>query len=201
MLHGRRFAPLPIDLSHGQRRSVTSLFSHLVTRPTGRAIRTGVESQIAEMEGDRQVCLSILDFTQVRVLDYSCADEIVAKLLLRYLGEERPAEAYFIVRNVQEHHVEAIEAVLERHELLLVAIQDEGGVELLGAADPAQRSVWDALVRRGRAQRAEIAEETGLAREAVTGVLAGFYLKRVAIVHVDGAVSPLSAFLQARADG
>lgn len=201
MLHGRRFAPLPIDLSHGQRRSVTSLFSHLVTRPTGRAIRTGVESQIAEMEGDRQVCLSVLDFTQVRVLDYSCADEIVAKLLLRYLGEERPAEAYFIVRNVQEHHVEAIEAVLERHELLLVAVQDDGPVELLGAADPAQRTVWDALVRRGRAQRAEIADETGLAKEAVTGVLAGFYLKRVAIVHVDGAVSPLSAFLQERADG
>ena len=100
MLHGRKVAPLPIDLSHVGRRSVTSLFSNLVTRPTGRAIRTGVESQIAEMEGAPQVTLSILDFGQVRVLDYSCADEIVAKLLLRYLGDERPAEAFFIVRNL-----------------------------------------------------------------------------------------------------
>ena len=62
--------------------------------------------------------------------------------------------------------------------------------------DPAQRTVWDALVRRGRASRAELADDTGLAREAVTAVLAHFYLKRVAAVHVDGTVSPLSAFLQ-----
>ena len=196
MLHGRRIAPLPIDLSHAARRSVTSLFSNLVTRPTGRAIRTGVESQIAEMESEPQVTLSILDFGQVRVLDYSCADEIVAKLLLRYLGDERPAEAFFLVRNLQEHHVEAIEAVLERHELLLVAVQDGGEAELLGVQDPAHRTVWDALVRRGRATRAELADDTALPREAVTQVLAHFYLKRVAAVHVDGTVSPLSAFLQ-----
>jgi hypothetical protein len=196
MLQGRRIAPLPIDLSHAARRSVTSLFSNLVTRPTGRAIRTGVESQIAEMEdAERQVTMSILDFSQVRVLDYSCADEIVAKLLLRYLGEERPAEAFFVVRNLQEHHVEAIEAVLERHGLLVVAVDDDGPVVLLGEADPVQRAVWDALVRRGRASRAELAEETGLAREAVTAALTHFYLKRVAAVHVDGTVSPLSALL------
>lgn len=196
MLQGRRIAPLPIDLSHAARRSVTSLFSNLVTRPTGRAIRTGVESQIAEMEdAERQVTMSILDFSQVRVLDYSCADEIVAKLLLRYLGEERPAEAFFVVRNLQEHHVEAIEAVLERHGLLVVAVDDDGPVLLLGETDPVQRAVWDALVRRGRASRAELAEETGLAREVVTAALTHFYLKRVAAVHVDGTVSPLSALL------
>ncbi len=197
MLHGRRVAPLPIDLSHVSRRSVTSLFSNLVTRPTGRAIRSGVESQLAELEAERQVTVSILDFTQVRVLDYSCADEIVAKLLLRYLGEERPAEAFFIVRNVQEHHVEAIEAVLERHGLLLVAVHDGAPPELLGADDPAHRQVWEALARRGRASRAELADDTGIAQGAVTAVLTEFYLQRVAAVHVDGTVSPLSAFLLA----
>src|SRR5215207_6948402 len=118
MAHGR--APsLSIDLSSVHRKSVTSLFSNLVTRPTGRAIRSGVESQIAEIEGGVGAWLSILDFSQVRVLDYSCADEIVAKLLLRFSGEERPAEAFFVVLGVQEHHQEAIEAVLERHSLLL----------------------------------------------------------------------------------
>ena len=194
MLQGRRIAPLPVDLYRAARRSVTSLFSNLVTRPTGRAIRTGVESQLAEME-EREVTLSILDFSQVRVLDYSCADEIVAKLLLRYVGDERPGEAFFVVRNVQEHHVEAIEAVLERHGLLLVAIQDEGDVALLGEADATQRAVWDALVRRGRASRADLADDTGVAREAVTAALAHLYLKRVAAVPVDGTISPLSAFV------
>ena len=186
-MHADRFQP---------RRSVTSLFSNLVTRPTGRAIRSGVESQLAEMEVGPSLCLSILDFSQVRILDYSCADEIVAKLLLRFLGEERPAEAFFVVRGVQEHHVEPIEAVLERHELLLVASDDEGVVHLLGAANPVHRVTWDALLRRGRATAAELVEETGLAEDAIAATFTGFTLQRVVVPHPDGTVSPLSALLE-----
>jgi hypothetical protein len=179
-----------------QRRSVTSLFSNLVTRPTGRAIRSGVESQIAEMDGPAtSACLSILDFSQVRVLDYSCADEIVAKLLLRFGGEERPAEAFFVVLGVQEHHEEAIEAVLERHSLLLVARDDEGNVKLLGTTDPAQRSVWQALTRRGRARPHELAADTGLSPDAAEATLAALMHHRVVTAHADGTMSPLSVLL------
>ena len=198
MLHGRRVSPLAIDLSqHPHRRSVTSLFSNLVTRPTGRAIRTGVESQITEMEcGDASVCLSVLDFTQVRVLDYSCADEIVAKLLLRFQGEERPAEAYFVVRGLQEHHVEAVEAVLERHDLLLVCEdEDRGGFHLLGPADPLQKAVWEVLLRLDRAGAGQLSRETGIAEEAVAAALAALCTRRVAAAHSDGTVSPISFLL------
>ena len=187
---------LSIDLSSVHRRSVTSLFSNLVTRPTGRAIRSGVESQIAEMDGPAHAaCLSILDFSQVRVLDYSCADEIVAKLLLRFSGDERPAEAFFVVLGVQEHHEEAIEAVLERHSLLLVARDDEGQVKLLGDAGPAHRAVWEALTRRGRAAAQEVAGDTGLSQGAAEATLAALLGHRVATAHPDGTVSPLSVLL------
>lgn len=175
--------------------SVTSLFSNLVTRPTGRAIRTGVESQLAEMEPRPSLCLSILDFSQVRILDYSCADEIVAKLLLRFLGEERPTEAYFLVRGAQEHHVEAIEAVLERHNLLLVTQDEEGGVHLLGAANPVHRVTWDELLRRGRAGVPELSQGTGLSPDAISATLVGFAAQRVVVTHGDGTVSPLSSLL------
>jgi hypothetical protein len=179
-----------------QRRSVTSLFSNLVTRPTGRAIRSGVESQIAEMDGPAHAaCLSILDFSQVRVLDYSCADEIVAKLLLRFSGDERPAEAFFVVLGMQEHHEEAIEAVLERHSLLLVARDDEGQVKLLGDAGPAHRAVWEVLTRRGRARAHEVAGDTGLSEGAAQATLAALLDHRVATAHPDGTVSPLSVLL------
>ena len=178
------------------RRSVTSLFSNLVTRPTGRAIRTGVESQLAEMEGEPRPCLSILDFSQVRILDYSCADEIVAKLLLRFLGDERPAEAFLVVRGIQEHHEEAIEAVLERHSLLLVAEDDAGVVKLLGAPNPVHRAAWDSLVRRRRAGTSEVAADTGLSEDAVDATLAGLVAQRVATRHPDGTVSPLAVWLE-----
>jgi hypothetical protein len=179
------------------RRSVTSLFSNLVTRPTGRAIRSGVESQLAEMEGAAaDGCLSILDFTQVRVLDYSCADEIVAKLLLRFSGDERPAEAFFVVRGVQEHHEEAIEAVLERHNLLLVARDDEGAVKLLGTANPVHRAAWECLVRRARAGVAEVSADTGLSPEAAEAAVASLLAHRVVTRYPDGTVAPLSALLE-----
>lgn len=179
------------------RRSVTELFSNLVTRPTGRAIRSGVESQLAEMEGAaHDGCLSILDFTQVRVLDYSCADEIVAKLLLRFSGDERPADAFFVVRGVQEHHEEAIEAVLERHNLLLVARDDAGEVKLLGAANPVHRAAWESLVRRRRAGVTDVVEDTGLAADAAEAALASLLAHRVATRYPDGTVAPLSALLE-----
>ena len=179
------------------RRSVTELFSNLVTRPTGRAIRSGVESQLAEMEGPTgDGCLSILDFTQVRILDYSCADEIVAKLLLRFSGDERPTEAFFVVRGIQEHHEEAIEAVLERHNLLLVARDDEGAVKLLGAPNPVHRAAWDSLVRRARAAAADVAADTGLSAEAVEAALASLLAHRVVTRYPDGTLAPLSALLE-----
>ena len=77
-----------IDLSRLHRRTLTSFYSNLVTRPTGRAVRMGVESQLADLDPADKACLSVLDFSQVQVLDYSCADEIVAKLTPELRGGE-----------------------------------------------------------------------------------------------------------------
>ena len=71
-----------IDLTGVLRRTVCDLYSDLVTRPTGAAVRDGIEKQLAEL-GDRS--LTVIDFSHVRLLDYSCADEIVAQLLMRYV--------------------------------------------------------------------------------------------------------------------
>jgi hypothetical protein len=161
------------------RRMVTSFYSNLVTRPTGRAVRMGVESQLAELDGMEKICLSVLDFSQVHVLDYSCADEIVAKLLLRYLGDDRPSNAYFIARGLQEHHLEAVEAVLERHGLLLVAQDEDGRALLLGPSNPFERACWSALARRGCAPPRELAGDAGLPDGIVAPILARLARQRV----------------------
>ncbi|HET7275065.1 MAG TPA: hypothetical protein VFI91_07775 [Longimicrobiaceae bacterium] len=191
----RGVSALAIDLTRLHRRTVTSFYSNLVTRPTGQAIRMGVESQIADLDPSLPVCLSVLDFSQVRVLDYSCADEIVAKLLLRYATDERPGDAYFVVRGLQEEHREAIEAVLERHNLLLVADAPGGAPLLLGPANPFERACWAVLRDRGAATAVAIAEASGMAEEAATSTCAGLVARRVAVVRRDGAVSPLSSLI------
>jgi hypothetical protein len=138
-------APVQIDVSGLVRRTVATLYSHLVTRPTGSAVRMAIESQLAEAG---ETSCSLIDFSQVSVLDFSCADEVVAKLLVRYLEADRPQEAFFVFSGVERHR-EPIEAVLERRGLAAVA-RDEGGLELLGAKTPVEARVWMMLEERGR---------------------------------------------------
>jgi hypothetical protein len=135
----RNIVPLSIDMSAVVRRSVASLYSHLVTRPTGQALRMGIESQLSELG---EYCVSILDFTGVIVLDYSCADEAVAKLILRYQRDDRPTEVYFIARGVAEQHLEPIEAVLSRHALVLVTEVVGSGYDLIGPLPEVERAAW-----------------------------------------------------------
>ena len=173
-----RVVPLRFDLSDLVRQSVASLYSHLVTRPTGRALRVGIESQIAELG---TICVSILDFTQVIVLDYSCADETVAKLLDRYQRPDRPADAYFIARGVADRHREAIQAVLERYGLALPADVTGTGPTLLGTATPIERDAWRALETLVRADAEAVAERMRATPAEATRVLDRLVERRLAV--------------------
>ena len=128
------------------RRSVATLYSHLVTRPTGRAVRLAIETQLAEV-GDTSC--SLIDLSEVTVLDFSCADEVVAKLLSRYLDEGRPREAFFVFQGVSERHRQPIEAVLDRHRLAAVAEGGGGGYEFIGVHSRAEGRAWTRVEETG----------------------------------------------------
>ena len=197
MAHGG-MSSLDIDLTRMHPRTVTSFYSNLVTRPTGRAVRMGVESQLAELESGRSLCLSVLDFSQVNVLDYSCADEIVAKLLLRYLAPDRPTEAYFVACGLQDHHQEAVSEVLERHGLLLVTLNADRSAGLLGACNPFERVCWGALAARTCASIREVSEDTGLPDIAVAPTLARLLAQRVAVALPGDQLCELSTLARSR---
>jgi len=161
-----------IDVSTVLRRTVCDLYSNLVTRPTGAAVRTEIETQLAGVRGRT---LTVIDFSNVNLLDFSCADEIVAKLLLRFgcsadgtsVGacadtEAPPAhEGYFLFRGLHDAHLDAIETVLERHGLALVA-ESAAGAHLVGTVEDGERKAWEAVSRLGGAAAAEdLARVTG----------------------------------------
>lgn len=156
--------PIPLDLRIALKRAECDLYSNLVTRATGRAVRGQLESMLSEMEGHR---LAVLDFTHVGVLDFSCADEIVAQLLLRF-GAGLPtaahadaAPAYFLFRGLQASHLEALEPVLERHGLALVAEYDDGSMQLVGIVDPDEAETWLHVHACGGGDLATIAAYAG----------------------------------------
>ena len=170
--------PFSFDLSTLVGRSVASLYSHLVTRPTGRALRLGIESQIGEL-GAR--CLSVLDFTQVVVLDYSCADEAVAKLIQRYQGSDGVTDVYFVARGLGEHHRDPIEEVLRRHRLAMVGEVAARRFALLGEVSTLERAVWDALERARLGGAAELAAVVDLPSTVVADALHALAKRRVVL--------------------
>ncbi len=145
--------PIAIDVGHLVQRTVASLYSHLVTRPTGRAVRMAIETQLAEL-GERS--LSLIDLSEVRVLDFSCADEVVAKLVQRHVGKSHP-QAYFVFRGVLEPHRDQIQVALERLGLAAVAETAPGRFELIGARSDGENRAFAVLEERGLIAREEVA--------------------------------------------
>lgn len=140
-----------VDVRDLLERSVANLYSHLITRPTGRAVRLAIESQLAELGSP---ALSLVDLSSVAVLDYSCADEVVARLLLgrRTAGAEGDArEVFYVFRGLRDHHLDPVLEVLSRHELAAVVQPEDGDTfELLGTCSPDEAHVWDRVEEVGR---------------------------------------------------
>lgn len=168
-----------IDVSTVLKRSVCDLYSNLVTRPTGAAVRLGIEHHLDEI-GDK--ALAILDFSHVALLDFSCADEIVAKLLLQYVSVDLPRrEVYFVFYGVSDSHMEAIETVLDRHKLALVTQLADGAAHLVGTVDGDQRLAWDTIGRLGNGQAADVADAAGMAHDRAAQLLEILWQRRLVI--------------------
>jgi hypothetical protein len=178
-----------IDLGTVLRQTLSAnLYSNLVTRPTGRAVRTQIEVLLesARLSGSRPRSLAVIDFSHVAMIDFSCADEVIAKLLLSY-GQEH--EAYFVFRGMTDDHWDAIETVLERHGLALV-VERESGVELMGVVDDRELRAFAAIKRRGRAESWELAGDLGEPEPAVRTALDRMWSRRL-IMRAGSAYMPV----------
>lgn len=128
-----------IDVHAVLQESVPGLHADLVTRPTGRAVRERIERAIADDS------VALMDFTGVRCIDYSCADEIVAKLL-------RQRVQLLLLCGLTEAHRMAIEPVLMGHGLAVMVELAGGALDVLGPEEAAT-TLCNALVARGLAER------------------------------------------------
>ena len=165
-------------------------YTDLVTRATGRTVRTRIEQDIES----RPRTLSVIDFSSIGLLDFSCADEIVANLMRRWCADPRDIERYLVFDGINDDHLDAIEHVLENHDLALVArFSGHGKPRLVGAVHDADRLVWDTVVRLQPALPSTIAVESALDYDDVITRLGSLHRKR--LVMKDGAMyrSPIGA--------
>ena len=133
------------------RETVASPYRNLVTRPTGAAIRNRIQAALAASDCHT----ALLDFSDIELLDLSCADEVVAKLLLDGAGEVR----FVVLSGLREDQHEAIEHVLTTHHLAVAAMPggEHPAPRLLGWVTADARAAFAFLCERGALLTADLA--------------------------------------------
>jgi len=136
--------------------AVASLYQeYLVTRHTGRAVRLSIERLVEERSGPS---LTVIDFREVAVIDFSCADEVVARLMHDTLTRpDAAARHYFLLDGIDEEHMDPVSSALDRRGLAIAARTAALEPVLLGEVGPEARGVWDALSAAGWSAAAVLA--------------------------------------------
>lgn len=175
-----------------------SLFSYLVTRHTGRAMRLSIESQIAERDGR---VVAVLDFRNVAVIDFSCADEVAAKLVdSSQPGTDEVRDTFYFFRGLDEHHLDPIDSALRRRALAVAAEQTGGKPLVLGTVEESELDGWRAVHRLGRAAATEVARALERPEEEVRGVLRRLHRRRLLLVEEGEYLSFRRALAEAGAE-
>ncbi len=167
-----------IDLRTILERTASNGNGDLVTRSTGAAVRSWIERALAEQHSEQ---VAIIDFSSVRLIDLSCADEIVAKLLVQH-GRAR----CFLFRGVSEGHRDSLEPVLARRGLAAVAQDRSGRLRLLGVIPESVRRVFAILADHGTAEVEEVAAHLAVTRAAAREAFDELLERRLAIPDAGG---------------
>jgi hypothetical protein len=141
-----------ISLQTVLREAVATPYRDLVTRATGAAVRGRIEAALAQADWT----VTLLDFSGVDCLDLSCADEIVAKLLLVAAASR---DRVVILAGVREEQRDTLEHVLAHHRLAVAARFHDGGdtADVLGWTSGDARHAFTALRTHGPADASLLA--------------------------------------------
>ncbi len=126
----------------------------LVTRPSGEAIRRRVER---DMEKEPDGSVIGLDFSKIGVIDYSCADEIVAKLVSRMLSGEY-GDRYLMLTGLTENQKENIEVALERKGLAITVEMRDGNRAVLGELHNYLKDTLEFVGKKKKATAKDLAD-------------------------------------------
>jgi hypothetical protein len=149
--------------------------SDLVTRPSGQVIRNRIEK---DMENEKDGEIIALDFSKIGIIDYSCADEVVAKLISRLLSGEY-GDKYIILTGLNENQRENIEVALERKELAVMAQMKNGKKALLGNLNNYLKETLNLILKKGKITASDLSEYLKLPANTSGTRLLNLHKKRV----------------------
>jgi hypothetical protein len=147
----------------------------LVTRPSGQEIRERIERDIEKAPDGAVVSL---DFSKIGVIDYSCADEIVTKLMSRLLAGEY-GDKYLLLAGLNENQKENIEVAIERRDLAIIAEMRDDRRVVLGNLNNYLKDTLDFIVKKKKATSKELSDSRKIEANTSGTRLLNLYKKRL----------------------
>jgi len=154
--------------------------ANLVTRPTGKQVRRYLEDELETIE---EPTTFVLSFRDVDIIDYSCADEIFARVAGR-LEQGEYEDAFLLLEDLQESHRENVNIALKQKGLCLLGRENDGTEwSDVGKLDQYLKDVLALIGERGELTAKELAEELKLEHNTASTRLGNLHKKRLVVRH------------------
>lgn len=148
---------------------------NLAGRETGREVRSFLAGIFMGIEEET---VFLLDFKRIGVIDYSCADELLAKLMTRVVADEFGPK-YICLINISSSQIENISVALEKRGLAVAALPDRGGWTYLGKLNPYLRETFNIVYDYRRISARELSGKLSLAQNTGSTRLLNLYKQRL----------------------
>ncbi len=151
---------------------------------TGRSravkMREAIEKTLRE---DKEPLVMVLDFRGIGPIDFSWADEMVAKLISRLWAGEY-GEKFILLKGLHDSQLENIGVALERKRLAIL-VMGQRGWRIIGSLNNYLIRTLNQIMEKRRLTLRELSEEEGIGMNTSGTRLLNLYKKRL-VARIEG---------------
>jgi hypothetical protein len=151
-------------------------------RSRGVRIRQAIEKILGTEKGSLRI---VLDFSGMGSIDFSWADEVVAKIISRLWGGEY-GEKFLVLKNLNPSQAENIDVALERKKLAVLTTGPEGW-RIIGSLNNYLIHTLKRVMKKKQLTLRELSKEEGIEMNTSGTRLLNLYKKRL-VVRLEGAM-------------
>jgi len=152
-------------------------------RSRGVRIRQAIEKILGTEKGSLRI---VLDFSGMGSIDFSWADEVVAKIISRLWSGEY-GKKFLVLKNLNPSQAENIGVALERKKLAVLTTGPEGW-RIIGSLNNYLIHTLNRVMKKRQLTLRELSEEEGIEMNTSGTRLLNLYKKRL-VVRSEGAMT------------